>query len=335
MIDTTVYQAVRAGAGVIDRSSRGRIALRGADRKSLLHALLTNDIAGLAPGSGCYAALLTPQGRMVADMHVLEMGDVVLLDCAREVKDTLLRKLDAFIFAEDVQLGDLSDAWGCVGVYGPHAARVATAGVGADPEVGAAIAALGPHGNIRLDALGDVLVVARVDGLGLPGCLVFASMGLMPRIGNAAIQAGAALIDPETAEILRIEAGEPAFLVDMTTETIPPEAGIEASAISFTKGCYPGQEVIVRIRDRGHGRVAERLVAMSVSGTVVPAAGDRVWGDGKDVGHVTSAVLSPSRGGPLALGYVKRDLAESGKAVAIVHGGASIEATVLTLPLGT
>ena len=333
MIDTTVYQAVRARAGVIDRSGRGRIALRGADRKTFLHALLTNDIAGLAPGAGCYAALLTPQGRMVADMHVFELGDVLLVDCAREVKDALLQKLDAFIFTEDVQLGDLSDAWGCVGVYGPEAPRVASAALGADAAAGGAMAALGPHGNLRIDALGDVAVVARVDGFGLPGYLVFAPMGLMPQIGNAALQAGAALIDPETAEILRIEAGEPAFLVDMTAETIPPEAGLEASAISFTKGCYPGQEVIVRIRDRGHGRVAQRLVAMSVSGTVVPAAGDRVWFDGKDVGHVTSAALSPSRGGPLALGYVKRDLAENGKPVAISHGDNSLEAVVLVLPL--
>jgi len=333
MIDTTVYQAVRARAGVIDRSGRGRIALRGADRKTFLHALLTNDITGLGPGSGCYAALLTPQGRMVADMHVFELGDATLIDCAREVKDTLLQKLDAFIFTEDVQLGDLSDAWGCVGVYGPEAARVAAAALAADAAAGGAIAALGLHGNIRLDALGDVAVVARADGFGQPGYLVFASMGLMPQIGNAALQAGAELIDTETAEILRIEAGEPAFLVDMTTETIPPEAGLDTTAISFTKGCYPGQEVIVRIRDRGHGRVAQRLVAMRVSGSVVPAAGDRALGAAKDVGHVTSAALSPARGGPLALGYVKRDLAETGKTVAIVHGDSSLDALVLTLPL--
>src|SRR5512137_928665 len=87
---------VRQTAGVIDRSARGRIVVRGADRKTFLHALLTNDITGLAPGTGCYAALLTPQGRMVADMHVLELGDVILIDCAREVKDTLLQKFDAF-----------------------------------------------------------------------------------------------------------------------------------------------------------------------------------------------------------------------------------------------
>ena len=339
-------QLIRQGAGVIDRSGRGRIVVRGADRKTFLHALLTNDIAGLAPGSGCYAALLTPQGRMVADMHVFEMGDVVLIDCVREVKDTLLQKFDAFVFSEDVQLGDLTDAWGCVGVYGPEAARVASraleAGKNSAPAgsadgiaggIAGAIAALDPYGNVRLDALGDVVVVARVDGLGLPGYLLFASMGLMAQIGNAALAAGAALVEPETAELLRIEAGEPAFLVDMTTETIPPEAGIESSAVSFTKGCFPGQEVIVRIRDRGHGRVAQRLVALGVSGTTVPSAGDRVWSDAKEVGHVTSAVMSPARGAPLALGYVRRDVAEDGKSVTIARGEHHIQATVLILPL--
>lgn len=326
-------QIVRQTAGVIDRSARGRIVVRGSDRKPFLHALLTNDITGLVPGTGCYAALLTPQGRMVADMHVLELGDVILIDCAREVKDALLQKFDSFIFGEDVQLGDLSDAWGCVGAYGPDAARVLARALGASGEAAAgSIAALGSHGNLRLDALDDVVVVARVDGLGLPGYFVFASMGLMPRIGNAALEAGAVLIEPEIEEVLRVEAGEPAFLVDMTTETIPPEAGIESLAISFTKGCYPGQEVIVRIRDRGHGRVAQRLVALGISGTTVPAAGDRVWSEGKEVGRVTSAVNSPSRGGPLALGYVRRDVVEGGKPVTIAHGDAQLQAAVLTLP---
>jgi tRNA-modifying protein YgfZ len=339
-METENHQIVRQSAGVIDRSHRGRILVRGADRKPFLHALLTNDVAGLAPGTGCYAALLTPQGRMVADLDVFETGDVILLDCAREVKDVLLQKFDAMIFGEDVQLGDLSDAWGCVGVYGPQAADVAVRALAADDgeaggRIAGIVAALAPHGNARLDALGDTVVVARVDAFGLPGYLLFSPAGLVSAIGSAAIAAGAAPIDPVTAEVLRIEAGEPVFLVDMNAETIPPEAGIESRAVSFTKGCFPGQEVIVRIRDRGHGRVAQRLVWLRAPGTVVPAAGDRVTSDGKDVGHVTSAVLSPSRGEPLALGYVRRELAEDGKPVTIVHGGTLIEAVVLALPIAT
>ena len=333
----STYAAVRQTAGVIDLSTRGRIVVRGADRKPFLHALLTNDIVALQAGTGCYAALLTPQGRMVADMRVLELGDVILIDCDRSVKDMLLARFDALIFSEDVQLGDLSDAWGCVGIYGPSAAAVAAhaalglSGEAADALAGS-LAALAPFGNLRLEARGEVLVAARDDGFGLPGFLVFAPLGVVPGIGSGAMAGGAVALDDATAEVLRVEAGEPVFPVDLTTDTIPPEAGIESRLISFTKGCYPGQEVIVRIRDRGHGRVAHRLVGLAVAGGVVPARGDRVFLGEKDSGHVTSAVMSPARGGVLALGYVRRDLAENGTKVLVLHEGASLEAEVLPLP---
>lgn len=323
-------EQVRQHAGVLDRSSRGRIAVRGADRQTFLHALLTNDITGLAPGTGCYAALLTPQGRMIADMHVLELGDVILIDCPRPVKDTLLEKLDAMLFGEAVEFGDLTDAWGCVAIYGPLAPAVAGRILGGDQA--AALGSLAPYGNLRIEALGDTVVAARIDGLGLPGIWIFAAMGHMGTIGNAAIATGATFIEPDLEHLLRVEAGEPEFLVDMTTETIPPEAGIEGRAISFTKGCFPGQEVIVRIRDRGHGRVAVRLVGLSLEGAAVPSPGDRLAADGADVGHVTSAVFSPSRGGPIALGYVKRAAAEEGRAVTVAHGAESLAARVYLLP---
>src|SRR5512139_2934674 len=107
------YLAARNRAGMIDLGARGRIVVRGSDRKTFLHALLTNDIALLTAGAGCYAALLTPQGRMIADMNVFELGDVTLLDVRRDVKDTVLQRFDQMIFSEDVQLGDMSGGLGC------------------------------------------------------------------------------------------------------------------------------------------------------------------------------------------------------------------------------
>ena len=139
------YLAARNRAGMIDLGARGRIVVRGSDRKTFLHALLTNDIALLTAGTGCYAALLTPQGRMIADMNVFELGDVMLIDLSREVKDAVLQRLDQLIFSEDVQLGDVSDAWGCIGVYGPQALAM-TGGV-----IGAELGGLGPFQNLRLD----------------------------------------------------------------------------------------------------------------------------------------------------------------------------------------
>lgn len=323
------YRAVRQSAGVLDRSARGRITLRGRDRLTFLHALLTNDIAGLAPGSGCYAAFLTPQGRMVADMRVFELGDAVLLDVHRETKDVLLAKLEQMLFSEDVEWGDVSDAFGCISVQGPLAARVVAASVGLDPIT---LAAWQPFQNARVSWHDTTVIVARTDEFGLPGFLLFTDMTAISSLAAVTGANGAELIEAETAEVLRVEAGHPAFLVDMTDETIPLEAGLEATAISYTKGCFPGQEVLVRIRDRGHGRVARKLVGLVLDGGEVPARDAVVRVGDKEVGQVTSAVLSPGLGRPIALGYLRRDVSEAGTTVTVSAGDREVQATVSTLP---
>ena len=320
------YLAARSRAGMIDLGGRGRIVVRGADRKTFLHALLTNDIALLSAGTGCYAALLTSQGRMIADMNVFELGDVMLIDARREVKDALLQRFDQLIFSEDVQLGDVSDAWGCIGVYGPRAAAVAGAVVGADME------GFSRFQNARFERGGELVVAARRDALGLTGFLLFAARSAMPGIAQELHAAGAAVLQADAVEALRIEAGEPAFLVDMGDDTIPSEAGIEAAAVSYLKGCFPGQEVLVRIRDRGHGKVVRKLVGLTIDGDAAPAAGSAVVGGEKEIGHVTSSVLSPALGKPIALGYVHRDFAEPGTAVSIAFGATRVAATVTELP---
>jgi folate-binding protein YgfZ len=320
------YAAVRRGAGLVDLCARGRIVVRGADRKTFLHALLTNDIALLGPGTGCYAALLTPQGRMIADMNVFELGDLMLVDERREVKDLLLQRFDQLIFSEDVQLGDVSDAWGCLGIYGPLSAQRVGSVLGAD------LRGFNPYQNARLECGGDTVVAARCDGLGLPGMLLFAAAGQIPALAQAILAAGAVPLPAGTADVLRIEAGEPAFLTDMTDDTIPLEAGIESRAVSFLKGCFPGQEVLVRIRDRGHGKVARKLVGMAIEGMVVPAAGSAIMDGDKEIGHVTSAAMSPALARPIALGYVHRGYADPGSAVTIVGADGRLAATVTELP---
>lgn len=320
------YLAARNGAGMVDLGARGRIVVRGADRKTFLHALLTNDIALLTPGAGCYAALLTPQGRMLADMNVFELGDVMLVDVHRDVKDLLLQRFDQLIFTEDVQLGDVTDAWGCIGVYGPRSGAVAGELLGAD------LAGFGSFQNARIERGGELVVVARRDAMGLAGYLLFAAARALPPIAQALHSAGVAVLEASTAEALRIEAGEPAFLIDMGDDTIPTEAGIEGTAVSYLKGCFPGQEVLVRIRDRGHGKIARKLVGLTLDGEVVPAPGSAVVGGDKEIGHVTSAVRSPALGKPIALGYVHRDFVEPGSAVAVLVGDARLSATVTELP---
>ena len=320
------YLAARNGAVLADLGARGRIAVRGADRKTFLHALLTNDIALLTTGTGCYAALLTPQGRMVADMNVFELGDVILLDLRREVKDSVLQRFEQMIFSEDVQLGDMSGGLGCIGVYGPAAAALAGGVLGAE------LTGFGPFQNVQLERAGQPVVAARRDAMGLPGYLVFAPGDVMPGLAQEMFAAGAAILPPEVAETLRVEAGEPAFLVDMDADTIPTEAGIEPTAVSYLKGCFPGQEVLVRIRDRGHGKVARKLVGLSVDGDTVPAAGASIASGGKEIGRVTSAVMSPTLAKPIALGYVHREFVEPGTAVAVVIAEAPVGAAVTELP---
>jgi folate-binding protein YgfZ len=146
------------------------------------------------------------------------------------------------------------------------------------------------------------------------------------------VGAGATVGDGESAEALRVEAGRPAFGIDMDSETIPLEAGIEGRAISFTKGCYPGQEVVIRVLHRGHGRVARRIAGLVVAGDVVPARGDNLRAGEREAGRVTSAVWSPRIGKPVALAMVHRDFVEPGTELTILHGDQVLPSTVVTVP---
>jgi folate-binding protein YgfZ len=147
-------------------------------------------------------------------------------------------------------------------------------------------------------------------------------------------QAGAVLVGNDTTEVTRVEAGRPAWPRDMNETTIPLEAGIEDRAISLTKGCYVGQEIIIRVLHRGHGRVAKRLVGLRMAGdAAVPSAGDPIRSGDREIGAVTSAVFSPRAGGPIALGYVHRDFVEPSTGVVVVHDGHGTDAAVVSLPL--
>jgi len=317
----TAYQAARQRAASIDRSARGRIVVSGRDRATYLQGLLTNDVVALAPGTGCYAAYLTPQGRMISDLWVYELGDVMLLDLPSvDTKNAVLAKLDQFIFSEDVQLGDVTDAFAQIAVVGPDAARIVGDLLGQS-------APLAEHACVRGEITGGAAIVTRVTDAGEPGFDLYVEQLRLPLLTQALASANVIPIDDDTAEILRVEAGIPSFHHDMTEETIPLEAGIEARAINRNKGCYVGQEVIVRVLDRGHGRVAKRLAGLTLEGTTVPQPGAIVKHGGKDVGAITSAVRSTTLSRPIALAYLQRDALEPGTAVTV--DGASAVVTAL------
>src|SRR5262245_51761400 len=324
VVSATAYDAARHRAAVLDRSDRGRIVVSGADRASYLQGLLTNDIAALKAGEGCYAAYLTPQGRMIADLYVYELGDVILLTMDRAVKDTVLARLDQFIFGEDVQLGDVTDAFAQAGVIGPEAAAIVSGVLGGVSA--ATVSALAEHANLRTEWNGEPAIVTRTADTGVAGYDVFVDRAKAAALLTALSGAGAVALDEQTAEALRIESGAPRFHRDMDEETIPLEAGIESRAISFTKGCYVGQEVIIRVLHRGHGRVARKLVGLVVSGEQPSAAGAKVRSGDREIGHITSSAWSPALRKPIALGYVHRDFVAPGTAVSVDAATAEVTA---------
>jgi folate-binding protein YgfZ len=314
MFSPSVYQAARERAASLERTDRGRIVVSGSDRRSYLHGLLTNDVASLAAGQGCYAAYLTPQGRMIADLFVYELGDVVLLTVPREQTAAVLARLDQFVFSEDVQLGDASAAFSTMAVVGPEAAGIVSGLTGiAELE----LAAWPEHANRRGEFDGHPVIVTRVTDVGEPGYDLHVDVTGVEPLKRRLEEIGVPALNDETAESLRIETGVPRFNRDMDQDTIPLEAGIEPRAISFTKGCYVGQEVIIRVMHRGHGRVARKLVGLLCDGDVVPAAGATVSVGEREVGLVTSSALSGALHQPVALGYLHRDFLAPGTAVSI------------------
>lgn len=342
MINLDGYRAAREAAVLYDRSARGKIAVAGSDRRSYLHAMLTNDIEPLQPGTGCYAAYLTAQGRMISDMRVLELGDLVLLDLPPDQVQPVMEKLDQFVFSEDVKFGDLTQAFAEVGVAGPDAARVVFATLAGGIAGGAAtveeLAGWMEYRNARATFQGEMVLVVASHESGVPGFDLYIERPHAARLAASLAAAGAVLIDDEGVETLRIEAGRPKFGAELASDTIPLEAGIEDRAISFTKGCYPGQEVVIRVVHRGRGRVARRLLGLRIEGGTVPAPGSQLraivesGGTGKEAGRVTSAAWSPSLEAPIALAYVQRDFTAPGTRLHVEHGGELLAATVSSVP---
>ncbi|HWK12550.1 MAG TPA: glycine cleavage T C-terminal barrel domain-containing protein [Vicinamibacterales bacterium] len=294
------YEAFSSGAALVRRADVGRLLVTGADRRTYLQGLLTNDIAALTPGTGCYAAMLNAQGRMMSDMYVDELGDAVLLRVPIALTTHVRDHLERFVFSEDVQVADVTAQQVQLGLYGPRAADTA--------------AAVGRARRLAIDDLeGQSLLVAD---------------GEMDAVAAELLAAGAAAATLDDFEIARIEAGRPRFGVDMDTDTIPLEAGIEDRAISRTKGCYVGQEVIIRVLDRGHGRVAKRLVPLEFdAGAPVPVHGAVVRSGDRDVGRVTSAAFSPRLDRVVALAYLHRDFTSARVEVSVDGARATVRVT--------
>ena len=330
------YEKLRETAGLVSLSNRGAINMKGSDCASYLQGLLTNDISGLTTGAGCYAAYLTPQGRMIADMRVLNLGDRLLLDVDSAMSDTLTSRFSMLVFSEDVQVNDESSTWYWVGVRGPGAAAclepiLRPEGTLSGKKAVTAYQGL-DNGWWVLD--GKPVLAVSNDELGIPGIDLGVSSAYSGQINAQLEGLGLEWGSAGAVEALRVEAGTPRFGADMDQDTIPLEAGIEARAISETKGCYVGQEVIIRILHRGKGRVARRLVGLifSQDHTTESLSGQSVYDGYETIGRVRSAISSPRLGRQIALAYVQRAYTVPGARVEVADGERRVAAEVTELP---
>lgn len=301
------YDALRRRAVVVDRSHRGRMRFTGAKAADVLTGLLTNDVDALTAGQGQYAAALSAKGKVVADMRVLRIDDSYVTDVsarAREGWHSIVRK---YVNPRLAKYTDESDALREIGIYGTQARYVVEelTGVGHS-----ALALLTPYSHIAIGGAGAPTIVMRSPDLGLEGYDLFVPADRFGATWEGAVAARATPAGLSAWEIARVEAGRPEWGIDVDDATIPQEANFdELAAISYTKGCYTGQEVVARVHFRGH--VNRTLRGLRASGTTPPPRGASLFdATGKAVGDVRSAVASPRLGG-IALGMVRREI-ESG-----------------------
>lgn len=300
-------RAARAGAALFRRPERGLLEVRGEDRVRWLDGMLSNDVTALAPGperSGCPALLLTRTGRIVADPHVWLRPDAFWLELEREVIPRVMETLERFIVADRIELQDVSEEWLRLAIEGPGAPAALEAALGAPLPLArdACAEALLAGGSLVVAAYGYGAATARQ--LCVPAARGEAALEKL-------LDAGLAEAGADALEILRIEAGVPRLFAELDETVLPAEAHLER-AISFTKGCYTGQEIVARLDSQG--RPGHQLVGLLFDGDAVPAVGARLAANGRAVGEVTSACKSPVFGA-IALGFVRAASAEPGTVV--------------------
>jgi aminomethyltransferase len=311
-------RTLRAGCGLVDRSWMGRLELTGADRQRLLNALVTCDAKSLAPGEGAYGFFTGPQGKVLADFAALALADRLWLELPAGREGAVADHLRKYILADRVEVMPLADMLP-VTLAGPRAAAV----LAGTPELAALASKPWAHGRGRV--LGSDVELASRPLLGAPACTLWISASLAGELIEGLL--GTAEVEPvgfAALEVARTEAGIPRCGLDFGGESFPQETGLEAAAVSYTKGCYLGQEVVARIHYRGQVHRTLRALAFDA----VPRRGAKLSAAGHEVGAVATAVESPDRG-PIGLAVLRRQGTDPGAVLEVEGGG---QATVRELP---
>jgi folate-binding protein YgfZ len=324
------YRALTEACGLLDRSERGKLALTGTEAKSFLQGQVSNDVESLSPRSGCYAALLTPKGKMLGDLRILDAGlvpvarsasglagpgdarvvQLLLLDTERAALQELFNMIRRFSIGYDVQLHKRTIERGLLSLIGPESASLAGAG-----ELDGAA----EHSHVPVSVGGVEALAIRTDA----GVDLLCESSETDALRAALQAAGAVEVSAETAECVRVEHGRPRYGLDLDETVIPQEAGLNERAVSFTKGCYVGQETVARLYYRGKPNRQLRGLKLSEAATT----GDEVRFGDRVVGHLGSVAISP-RFGFIALALVRRE-AEPGSHVVVGEG---VESEVVELP---
>ena len=320
------YAALDRGAGLLDLSFRAKIRLAGPDRASFLHNMVTNDIRALRPGQGCNAAKLTLQGKMEGGLRIRCTADALWADVDPGAAAKILESLRKHLIMEDACIDDVTDDWALLALQGPQSApALAVMGVDVTP-----LAAHLQHQDAMI--AGVPVTVARCDHAGSVGFDLWVPAAGAAAVWQTCLQAGEVQpVGLAALDIRRIEAGLPWFGAEITGEQLPLEAGLEAGWISYTKGCYLGQETISRLHHLGH--VNRTLCGLCFDANAAPPPpGAVIQSSEKRLGIVTSSTRSPRLGKPVALGYIHRDFAAPGTPVTVDDRGMHLRAEVRGLP---
>jgi aminomethyltransferase len=292
------YQELRENAASINLSGRGEILATGEDRARLLHAMSTNHIQGLGEGQGCYAFFLNAQGRILADAYILNLGDALLTDTEPETRNKLFAHIDKYIIADDVTLTDETEKLAVVGVEGPRSFDKLQ-------EMRIPL----PAADYNCVPWGRRFV-ARISATGLPGYRIYSPCDELPALTAELRAAGIHDSDFSAVETVRLENGKPRYGADITERYLSQETN-QMHALSFSKGCYLGQEIVERVRSRA--QIHRMLSPVRIQAQSPPPPGTKLRTDEKDVGEITSSAFSPAENQVVALAYVRVEQLEARK----------------------
>lgn len=291
------YESLTTGAGYVTLDAQTLAEVSGTDRAAFLHNLCTNDIRKLTPGAGCEAFFTNVQGKILAFVNVYCGEESLIIESVPGQADTLLPHLDRYLIREDVQLHDRTNEWAAMIVAGDQVAESLASIL--DKELPTTA-----WQHITVGVAEQTVSIARWPAPNAPMWLLRCERGAEEMVQHALRQCGVATCGQDARDVLRVEGGQPLYGRDITDANLPQEVDRDATAISFIKGCYLGQETVARIDALGH--VNKILRGVRVEGDVIPAAGTALTVNDKEVGRVTSAVFSPKLGAPLALAFVRR-----------------------------